>query len=448
MITIRCELVNDPGRGPGHGLIRIGGLEQTAGRLEFCLERNQGSAPFLGPDGTWQAQEFWHGVGSEAGSDSAVAGTHPQPFSQGEKGADPSSFSTVREMAAEARSSHPFPSGTKPPGAVLVEQSSPEGFRAGWPENEKWPEGPDEGEKPHGADTPSMGKGTLQSIPRQIPVGPEIVDPIVSQPPSVVFRLTLSADGARYPCVLRIQRPLLGSGAYFEAKPAPAPQAEPESVPEPVPVPEPEPIPAPAPSPEPVPPPVPRPSRGLWLGFALLLALAGAGAWAWWDCRIPALPGPQCQTATPKTEQNAEAQPVSPPQHCTGLSTEDCLAAAQKSLAARQPDAARQLFQEAAELGAPKAYIELGRMYDPDTWSAETSPAANADWETAAYWYDEAARTGDRDGRLGAGRLYCRNTQDPAFLSHALELLRKAVAEAPGDAAAEAVLKECEEKAK
>ncbi|QJD29696.1 sel1 repeat family protein [Methylococcus geothermalis] len=366
-MAIKCELVNDPGIGPGYGLIRIGGLEQTAGRLEFCLERNQGSAPFLGPGGTWQAQEFWHGV--DARPADAMAGS----------------------------------------GEAADIETAP---------------------------------GQAPAIPHDIPVGPEIVDPIVSQAHSVVFRLTLTVDGARYPCVLRIQRPLLGSGAYFEAKPAPAPRLEPEPVPEPAP------IPAPEPPPEPVPAPVPRSSRRLWLGFALLPVLAGAGAWAWWDCRIPALAGPRCQAAEPRTQQNVEVQPISPPQHCTGLSAGDCLAAAEKSLAARQPDAARQLFQEAAALGAPKAYIQLGRMYDPDTWSAETSPAANADWETAAYWYDEAARAGDKDGRLGAGRLYCRNTQDPAFLSHALELLRKSVAEAPGDAAAEALLKECEEKAK
>jgi len=370
-MAIKCELVNDPGMGPGHGLIRIGGLEQTVGRLEFRLERNQGSAPFLGRDGSWQAQEYWHEV--DAG-----------PVGIGE-GRD------IEAAPAQA-----------------------------------------------------------PAIPHEIPVGPEIVDPIVSQAHSVVFRLTLSVDGARYPCVLRIQRPLLGSGAYFEARPAPAPQAEPEPVPEPAPVPEPQPMPAPEPEPPPgpVPAPVPRSSRRLWFGFALLPVLGGVGAWAWWDCRIPALPGPRCQTSGPKPEQNAEVQPLSPPQHCTGLSAEDCLAAAEKSLAARQPDAARQLFQEAAELGAPKAYIQLARMYDPDTWSAETSPAANADWETAAYWYDEAARTGDKDGRLAAGRLYCRNTRDPAFLSHALELLRKFVLEAPGDAAAAALLKECEEKAK
>jgi hypothetical protein len=368
-MAIRCELVNDPVMGPGHGLIRIGGLEQTADRLEFCLERNQGPAPFLGKDGGWQAQEYWH------------------------------------EVAAG-------PAGTGEAGNI---EAAP---------------------------------GQALPIPHEIPVGPGLVDPIVSQPYSVVFRLTLSVDSARYPCVLRIQRPLLGSGAYFEARPAPAPQPEPEPVPEPAPLPEPEPIPAPEPLPEPVPVPVPGSPRRLWLGFALLLALAGAGAWAWWDCRIPALPGPQCQTAAPKMERNAEVQPISPPQHCTGLSAEECLAAAQKSLAAHQPDAARQLFQEAAELGAPEAYIQLGQMYDPETWSIETSPAANADWETAAYWYDEAARTGDKDGMLGAGRLYCRNTQDPAFLSHALELLRKFVLEAPGDAAAEALLKECEEKAK
>ncbi|MEW6037393.1 MAG: hypothetical protein AB1648_03960 [Pseudomonadota bacterium] len=363
-MAIKCELVNDAGIGPGHGLIRIGGLERARGRLQFCLERNQGSAPFLGPGGTWQAQEFWHGV------DAGPADSLPE-----------ADIDTILAQAA--------------------------------------------------------------AIPHEIPVGPEIVDPIVSQAHSVVFRLTLSVDGARYPCVLRIQRPLLGSGAYFEARPAPAPQP----VPEPAPVPEPEFIPAPEPVPEPIPAPVAGSARRAWIGLVLLL-LAGAGGWAWWDCRIPYPPGPRCQPVEPKTEQKSEVEPISPPRHCTGLSAEDCLAAAEKSLAARQPDAARQLFQEAAGLGAPKAYIQLGRMYDPDTWSAETSPATNADWETAAYWYDEAARTGDKEGMLRAGRLYCRNSRDPAFLSHALELLRKAVAEAPGDAAAEALLKECEEKAK
>ncbi|MDF9393505.1 MULTISPECIES: tetratricopeptide repeat protein [Methylococcus] len=367
-MAIRCKLVNDPGRGPGHGLICIGGLEPTAVGLEFCLERNQGSTPFLGPGGTWQAQEFWHGVAEG-----------PEPAIQATAGESDASLSS-----AVAR--------------------------------------------------------------LQIPVGPEIVDPIVNQSPSVVFRLTLSVDGARFPCVLRIQRPLFGSGAYFEGGSAPAPPPEPE--PAPVAEPELEPVPAPEPLPEAVSKSARRSSYRLWFGLALLPVLVAVGVWFWWDCRIPALPGPQCQLEGMKREQEVELQPVSPPRHCTGLSAADCLAAAQSSLAAQQPDAARQLFQEAAELGAPKAYIELGRMYDPDTWTAETSPTAAADWETAAYWYDEAARSGDKDGMLGAGRLYCRNTQDPAFRSHALELLRRFVAEAPGDGAAEALLKECEEKAK
>jgi exodeoxyribonuclease V gamma subunit len=53
--------------------------------------------------------------------------------------------SRIHEPVARGRSLSPSPSGTKTPGAVLVERSSPEGFRAGLPENKRWREAPDEG---------------------------------------------------------------------------------------------------------------------------------------------------------------------------------------------------------------------------------------------------------------------------------------------------------------
>lgn len=361
-MAIRCELANDTARGPGYGLIRIWGLSPVEESLEYCLERNQGTAPYLGGSGNWQAQEIWH--------------------------------------------------------------------RA------------------------SLGAGLEPSTVIELPVGPEVVDPIVEQPQNVVCRLTVRCGGAKHPGALKIQRPLLSSKAHAPPKPMPsAPHVSPEPdereaetvIPAIVtPVPEP-PLPPPAPVPSPVPVPV-------WRRLALFglpaLALAAGGGWLWWDCRIPALPGPKCGVPPKATEGVAPPKPEPLPKNCAGLGADACLAAAVKGIETGQLELARQLLQEAGNLGAVKAYLHLARMYDPETWAADKSPVAQADWETAAYWYDEAARAGDREGMLGAGRLYCRNAGDPAFQSHALELLRKAAAETAGDAAAGQLLKECEEKLK
>lgn len=356
-MAIKCELANDAVRGPGHALIRIWGLPPGTDALEYCLERNQGSSPYLSGEGNWQAQETWHGAAPE----------------------------TIGEFSE------------------FIE----------------------------------------------IHVGPEIVDPIVEQPQNVVCRLTVSAGGGKHPGALKIQRPLLSSKAHAPPKPVtPPPKPEPAPIadlnalqPDATPGLDSTPVPEPTPVPDPV------AVLRIVAAVAIPVLLLAVAAWLWWDCRIPAFPGPNC--GTPSTDNHKVTPPAEAlPKNCVGLEAEACLAAALKGAEAGQLELARQLMQEAGGMGAVKAYIHLARMYDPETWSADKSPVERADWETAAYWYDEAARAGDREGMLGAGRLYCRNSDDPAFRSHAMELLRKAVADAPGEPGVAPLLKECEEKLK
>lgn len=353
-MAIKCELANDAERGPGYGLIRIWGLSADTESLEYCLERNQGSLPYLATGGNWQAQEVWHRI--------------------------------------------PVDADAEPPGLVAVH------------------------------------------------VGPEVVDPLVEQPQNVVCRLTVRCGSEKHPAALKIRRPLLSSKAHAPPPSVPL-TVEPEPVPPPLPL---EGTLALMPEPAPAPAVLSEDSGKAWRIAAwssIPVLLTAAGVWLWWDCRIPAFPGPRCgasQEPAVKAAPPADALP----RNCSGLDAEACLAAALKGLEAGQLDRARQLLQEAGNLGAVKAHIHLARMYDPDTWAADKSPAERADWETASYWYDEAARAGDREGMLGAGRLYCRNSGDAAFRAHGVDLLRKAVAASPGEPGAEQLLKECEEKLK
>ncbi|WP_139557849.1 SEL1-like repeat protein [Methylotetracoccus oryzae] len=282
----------------------------------------------------------------------------------------------------------------------------------------------------------------------ELPVGPEIVDALVEQPQHVMCRLSVECGGGPQAGALKLQRPLFSSRAqgFVSASVPVAPPAlgpEPEDLIDEVPdeslvVPPAEPVP-------------PEQERSRWRVVAWtaipLLLLAAVGGWLWWDCRVPGLPGPEC--APEVAPEAAVTPPVeTPPRNCAGLDGEACLAVAIRATDAGQLDQARQLLQEAGSLGAVKAYVRLAQMYDPATWAAERSPVAQPDWETAAYWYDEAARSGDAEGKLGAGRLYCGSASDPAFLSHGAELLRQAVAAAPGDAGLAEALKQCEERLK
>ena len=366
-MTIKCELSADRERGAGHGLLRVTGLaDGSSGPIDFLLMRNQGTAPYLGRGGIWQATEAWHA-------------------------------------------------------ATEVSQES----------------------------------GTLVFA-----LTPEFIDPIVAQPTTVAYRLSIAAGASKEAGTLKVHRPLLGSAAA-------APEAPP---PEPAPPPPP-PLPDEPPAiVEALPPPVvvePEQRSRLPLIAALLALLAiGAGGFAaWYGCLIEGFGAPRCTApataAQPAAEQSPQQPPAQPPAdtgssappppaeealNCAGLDAAGCIARAQSALAQKQLEPARQMFQQAAELGAVEANIALARMYDPANWSKDASPVAEANWETAVYWYEKAARQGNADAQLAAGRLLCEKALTEFERNQGVTYLRQAVQ--AGDASAKPLLHACEAKTK
>jgi len=364
-VPIRADLSADKERGPGHGRLRVSGFDPKGEAVELSLMRNQGTTPYLGNGGVWQATEEWHP-------------------------------------------------------AVDVERAGTE---------------------------------------LVIRVGPEIVDPIVTQPTTVAYRLTVAAGVARDVGTLTVTRPLLGSGAAHEdggsdlaaeeaARAAAAAAAE-EAERKKVVVPEPPPPIAVYP-PEPVP---VRPKKWpIVVVLALLALLSGVGG-AWYSCIFPGMGAARCSGLEPKPEPETpattvpEAKPETPAvatTSCAGLDAAACLAKGDAALGAGELEPARQLFQEAAGLGSVEANLRMARMYDPETWSAKTSPVAEADWETAVYWYEAAAKQNDVAGKAGAGRLLCQNAGTGFERKRALEYLKAAAV--GGDEKAKAMIAECEAK--
>ena len=285
-----------------------------------------------------------------------------------------------------------------------------------------------------------------------VAVGPEIVDPIVSQPTSVAYLLIVADDTRRDQGAIKLARPLLGSGA------AAAQRAEPPSPPPPpapaiAAPPQPEPVPVPAPPTIPIDlptatgePETARHRSAPLLAIAALALLGGGAAVAWYTCLIPGRGPTGCPGAT--TTQVPAVVPAdakAAPRSCDGLDGAACFEVARRALAAGELEPARQLFQQAGELGSLDANTAVARMYDPATWSAASSPAAKADWETAVYWYETAARKDDVAGKLGAGRLLCENAPTDFERKRGLEYLRAAAA--AGSAEAKPLVDACAAKA-
>lgn len=304
-----------------------------------------------------------------------------------------------------------------------------------------------------------------------IPVGPEIVDAIVAQPSRVAYFLTVATGVQKLGATLTVHR-LLGSGAAAddqaererlqreaeererqerEAERLRREQEEAERLRREqeeatVPAAQRQPAEAVVAVPEPVP-----PLQRRWLSVlipALVALSVGAVAGSWYACLIP-IPGfvPARCTAPDVVQPVPPPAPpgvVESPTSCSGLSADDCVRLAETALSEKRLEPARQLFQQAVQLGAARAGVALGRMYDPETWSATASPAAAADWETAVYWYETAARAGDGAGLLSAGRLLCREAKSDIERRQGLKYLREA--ETKGSGEATALIQACEAK--
>jgi len=320
-VPIRAELRADKERGPGHALLRIAGVRASA-TVEFALERSQGTTPYLGRGGVWQATEAWHSATETTRVDDAVVA----------------------------------------------------------------------------------------------PIGPDLVDAIVQQGTAVTFRLWVATETTKESTTLAVHRPLLGSraAAPYDVAAAPAAAQAPtmEISAEAIETPATIDTVAPDAAAPPLPPMPPEPAgrRWPWIGLSLaVLALAGLGIAAWYRCWIPGFGAADCSedVATAPEERGGPAAPAGSGRSCTGLDGARCLEVARAALAAGELETARQLLQQASQLGSVEANTDMARMYDPQTWKADTSPVPQPDWETAAYWYETAARQNDPAGQLGAGRLLC-----------------------------------------
>ncbi len=375
-MPIKCELGNDTDRGPGHGILRISGLRSSSEQLDFTLMRNQGTEPYLGRRGAWQGEES------------------------------------------------------------LLQ-----------------------------ADVFSTEGGDVRAR-----VGPEVVDAIGALPSNVAFQLAVVTERGKERGTLKVDRPLFGSGAAaperasVRATPPPKPpepvSEEPETTPVDLP-PDREPVPE-SPVEEVVSPPIREPDkRGFpWLValvVAFVIAVAGIGYWGYSSCWFPGIGHPQCETQepapvptsesepapesepTPEPEPGPESEPTPEPEpgptatppraSCEGLDAERCYKIADEAQTMGDLVRARELYQRAVRLGSVKASIRLGEMYDPDSWSKKTSPQEGPDWETAAYWYEDAARQGDTEGLVAAGRVLCRHGTSALERSRGLDFLKRASAQ-------------------
>lgn len=377
-MAVKADLSADRERGPGCGQIRITGLGDPEGPIDFSLMRNQGTQPYLGQGRVWQASETWH---------------------------------VAEEVAADSD-------------AIII------------------------------------------------PVGPEIIDPIVGQSANVAYRLTVASGTKKQVATLTVHRPLLGSSAAApdttavleqqqreeaarraaEEEEAARRAAEEEAAQRAALAAEEEAqrrqeeteVVVPEPGPE-------DPGRTRrWPLIAaplVLLAVIGGGAGAWFGCLIEGFGPPACNAQKSEEEETLVVEPPSEPPveaelSCAGLTDGSaCLAIARRALEQKQLEPARQLLQQAASLGSIEANLEIARMYDPETWSAETSPVAAANWETAVFWYEKAARQGDGTGQLAAGKLLCLNALTDFEKAQGRHYLDQAAKSGNGEA--QTLLSEC-----
>ncbi len=366
-MAVKADLSADRERGPGCGQIRITGLGDPEGPIDFSLMRNQGTQPYLGQGRVWQASETWH---------------------------------VAEEVAADSD-------------AIII------------------------------------------------PVGPEIIDPIVGQSANVAYRLTVASGTKKQVATLTVHRPLLGSSAAApdttavleqqqreeaarraaEEEEAARRAAEEEAaqraalaVEEEAQRRREETEVVPEPGPE-------DPGRTrrwpLIAALLVLLAVIGGSAGAWFGCLIEGFGPPTCNAQKSEPEPPREAE-----LSCAGLTDGGaCLDVARIALEQKKLEPARQLLQQAASLGSIEANLEIARMYDPETWSAETSPVAAANWETAVFWYEKAARQGDGTGQLAAGKLLCLNALTDFEKAQGRHYLDQAAKSGNGEA--QTLLSEC-----
>lgn len=195
-----------------------------------------------------------------------------------------------------------------------------------------------------------------------------------------------------------------------DAVPPPPPPTPPPTPPPPVPPP-PEPPPAPAAPPVviapidvPVPPPPRRTLRWVGAGLAVLL-LVGAALFLWLGAKPSLQPGPV--TAELDSLEAVRRYLAGKPAADAAAAQFQRLAQAKKLL-----DGQFLLLRYAAEQGHVASAREVGRMYDPATYSKETSALPEPNPIEAARWLKLAAQGGDAEAQYRYAILLKRGGTD------------------------------------
>jgi TPR repeat protein len=168
-----------------------------------------------------------------------------------------------------------------------------------------------------------------------------------------------------------------------------------------------------------------QPGRGKMLALAGIVALllaATAGAWfledQWSDSETPV---EAVQPEVPTTVEGARQFLARDP------GADESFGMAERFRGAKSLDGEFLLLRNAANKGNAPAALALGQMYDPATYSPETSPLPAPNPEQAFEWYRQAAEAGIAEAQYRLGMLLMSGkTDEPNGPELGVSWLRKA----------------------
>jgi hypothetical protein len=273
-----------------------------------------------------------------------------------------------------------------------------------------------------------------------LPIGPQIVDPIVGSLAGCAFKLVLEASASPATAPLTIARSpaLLASGAATE---------EPE---EPVPAPAPAQVPLTADPTEGPLRPEPAPRSSLWRWVLLIIALviiAAVIAGYRFQAELQQFLGlsPLVQAPAVPVPVPAPAPP-SPPAKSSMEQLKDFMtqnpdrkgwaAMAAQKLAACDLNWATTLYRELGESGDTDAAVAMGRIYDPEEHlcpniAADQHPVSA---DTAAFWYQKGVSANSPEAMRRLGLLWTKPGKDGPHYAEGVDLLKRAAGLGDADA--------------
>ena len=274
-------------------------------------------------------------------------------------------------------------------------------------------------------------------------VGAEVVDPLALLGPSDIVGMAVRLDGRQEEGRVKTDK-LFGShlhGTVPEPTPVAAPPPAVEAAPEPAPELEPAPVSERIAVSEPPITSAP-PSRGsklpIIIAAAVAVLLAAGGAGAYFMGLFNHKDKPVVQEAVVTEPAKPEAVATAPSEINTREDLAKYIQATPEADKAYQTarnladkgklDFAMLLFQHAARGGSNDASVAVARMYDPETWSQQTSPMPQADAETAAYWYEPPAQAGNVEAQRQLGKIMAELTATGFQHDKGREWLQKAAA--------------------